>query len=258
MISRLLVTASLAGLLSVGSAIAQEQETQPIVKPGASDGGQSTEMPAGDAGKQAQTGQEVMPRAEEGAAAQAQSGDEVMPKVQDDAAGQSQSADTQGMDNDNTNATKRKLNKEQAADQAGEDQKKVTQDDNKKRKQQQGDQAEKAQPDADKQQSADKKAGDDENLTTGSTEKPEITAEKRTIIREKIVTKNVTKIDRDDLDFDVSVGVVVPTTIAVQPLPVEVVEIVPEYRDYLYFVLADGTIVIVEPGSMQIVTMITV
>jgi hypothetical protein len=88
---------------------------------------------------------------------------------------------------------------------------------------------------------------------TGSTDtKVEITEEKKTVIREKLITNNVTKIDRSEIDFDISIGVAVPSTIALQPLPATVIEVVPAYRDYLYFVLADGTIVIVEPGTMRI------
>lgn len=91
------------------------------------------------------------------------------------------------------------------------------------------------------------------NDATGSTSKAEITTEKRKVIREKLVTTNVTKVDRSKINFDINVGVAVPTTIVLQPLPATVIEVVPEYRGYDYFVLADGTIIIVDPGSHQIV-----
>ena len=40
--------------------------------------------------------------------------------------------------------------------------------------------------------------------------------------------------------------------------PSGVVEIVPAYSEYLYFVVADGTIVIVDPGSYEVVYIISV
>jgi hypothetical protein len=61
-----------------------------------------------------------------------------------------------------------------------------------------------------------------------------------------------------DIDIDVNVGVVVPRTVTLRPLPARVVEIVPAYRDYEYFVLADGRIVIVEPGTFKVVYILVV
>jgi hypothetical protein len=123
---------------------------------------------------------------------------------------------------------------------------------------QSGDQGSGDQGTADKKKKTQQTQQDQQNNdseATGSTSKAktEITTEKRTVIRERLVTKNVTKIDRSKINFDINVGVAVPTTIQLQPLPVEVIEVVPEYRGYDYFVLADGTIIIVDPGSHQIV-----
>jgi hypothetical protein len=61
-----------------------------------------------------------------------------------------------------------------------------------------------------------------------------------------------------DVDFDVNVGVAVPRTVTLRPLPPRVIEIVPAYRDYEYFVLADGRIVIVEPDTLKIVYILVV
>ncbi len=60
-----------------------------------------------------------------------------------------------------------------------------------------------------------------------------------------------------DVNFSVNVGIEVPRTIELRPLPARVVEIVPQYRRYRYFILADGRIVIVEPASYKIVYIIT-
>ena len=51
---------------------------------------------------------------------------------------------------------------------------------------------------------------------------------------------------------------ILPQTIELYPLPPRVVEIVPVYDDYRYFILADGRIVIVEPDTLLIVYIIAV
>jgi hypothetical protein len=83
----------------------------------------------------------------------------------------------------------------------------------------------------------------------------EITTEQKTTIREKISTTNVQKVN---VDFNVSVGAVVPRHVHVLPLPPTIVEVVPQYQGYSYIVLADGRIVIIDPSSYAIVTVIAV
>ena len=61
-----------------------------------------------------------------------------------------------------------------------------------------------------------------------------------------------------DIDIDINVGVAVPSTVVLHPLPPRVIEIVPAYRGYEYFVLADGRIIIVEPGTLKIVYILVV
>jgi hypothetical protein len=88
--------------------------------------------------------------------------------------------------------------------------------------------------------------------TTGSID---INTEQRTEITQ--VFREV-KSEPVDIDVDVSVGVTVPRTVTLQPLPPRVIEIVPAYRGYEYFVLADGRIVIVEPGTLKVVYILVV
>ncbi len=57
------------------------------------------------------------------------------------------------------------------------------------------------------------------------------------------------------VNFSLSVGTVVPRDVRLQPLPAEVVEIVPQYRGY-DFVLVKDEIVIVEPSTYKIVTVL--
>eukprot|EP00913_Durusdinium_trenchii_P004197 g3889.t1 len=90
------------------------------------------------------------------------------------------------------------------------------------------------------------------NEVTGSID---ISTEQRTEIRSVIVES---KIEPIEPSFSVSVGVSVPKTVELHPLPPRVVEIVPAYRSYRYFVLADDRIVIVDPSSFEIVYILTV
>jgi hypothetical protein len=57
------------------------------------------------------------------------------------------------------------------------------------------------------------------------------------------------------VNFSVSVGTVIPRDVRLQPLPADVVEIVPQYRGY-DFVLVKDEIVIVEPSSTKIVAVL--
>ncbi|TPM32039.1 DUF1236 domain-containing protein [Mesorhizobium sp. B2-2-2] len=61
-----------------------------------------------------------------------------------------------------------------------------------------------------------------------------------------------------NLDVDISVGVKVPKQkVRLHRLPHRIVEIVPAYESYEYFLLADGRIVIVDPNSYEIVAILS-
>jgi len=60
-----------------------------------------------------------------------------------------------------------------------------------------------------------------------------------------------------NINFSLNVGTVVPRTVRVVVVPPTLVEIHPAWRGYMYFVHNDR-IVIVEPGTMKIVTIIVV
>lgn len=101
------------------------------------------------------------------------------------------------------------------------------------------------------EQSDEASTSEPSNETTASID---ITSEQRTEIRNVIVESKAEPID---LDIEVNVGVVVPKTVELRPLPTRIIEIVPAYRSYEYFVLADGRIIIVEPGTLKVVYVIT-
>jgi hypothetical protein len=57
------------------------------------------------------------------------------------------------------------------------------------------------------------------------------------------------------VNFAVSAGTIIPTTVELHEVPADVVRIVPAYRGYRYFVVRNE-IVIVEPSTRKIVTVI--
>ena len=69
------------------------------------------------------------------------------------------------------------------------------------------------------------------------------------------VTESITKLKArpvENVNFSLSVGTVVPRDVRFQPLPADVVDVVPQYRGYNFFVVRDD-VVIVDPSSYQIV-----
>ena len=83
-----------------------------------------------------------------------------------------------------------------------------------------------------------------------------VTVEQKTEITNVIRETKVSPVAR--VDFDISVGVEVPRhKVRLHRLPARIVKIVPAYEAYEYFVLADGRIVIVDPGTLKIVIILT-
>jgi hypothetical protein len=88
------------------------------------------------------------------------------------------------------------------------------------------------------------------DVSRETTASVDINTEQRTEIRNIIVESAP---EPADIDIDVSVGVEVPRTVTLRPLPPRVIEIVPQYERYQFFVLADGRIIIVDPNTYEIV-----
>jgi len=72
----------------------------------------------------------------------------------------------------------------------------------------------------------------------------------RTRVSESIARLNVAPLN--NVNFSLSVGTVVPRDVRFQPLPADIVEVMPQYRGYNFFVVRDE-IVIVEPATYKIV-----
>ena len=80
-----------------------------------------------------------------------------------------------------------------------------------------------------------------------------INDQQRTRVTESITRLNVQPVN--NVNFSLTVGTAVPRDIRLQTLPSDVVEVVPQYRGYRFFVVRDE-IVIVEPTTYQIVTVL--
>lgn len=80
-----------------------------------------------------------------------------------------------------------------------------------------------------------------------------ISDQQRTRVSQSISRAEVQAIN--NVNFSLTVGTSVPRDIRLQTLPSEVVEVVPQYRGYSFFVVRDE-IVIVEPSSLKIVTVL--
>ena len=72
----------------------------------------------------------------------------------------------------------------------------------------------------------------------------------RTRVTESIARLNVAPLN--NVNFSLSVGTVVPRDVRFQPLPPDIVEVMPQYRGYSFLVVRDE-IVIVEPATYKIV-----
>ncbi|CAN7661269.1 DUF1236 domain-containing protein [Mesorhizobium sp. LjNodule214] len=83
-----------------------------------------------------------------------------------------------------------------------------------------------------------------------------VTVEQKTEVTQIIRETKVAPVAR--VDFDISVGIEVPRQkVRLHRLPARIIKIVPAYETYMYFVLADGRIVIVDPDSYKIVLILT-
>jgi Protein of unknown function (DUF1236) len=104
---------------------------------------------------------------------------------------------------------------------------------------------------------ADDKSAPKTGAKTGaqkSDQKVNITSKQRTEIRQTIIKSgNAPRVT--NVNFNISVGTVVPSSVRFVALPPRVVEIYPEWRGYRYFIVGER-IIIVEPDSPRIVFII--
>ena len=67
----------------------------------------------------------------------------------------------------------------------------------------------------------------------------------------------INKLTASNVNFDVKVGIVVPRTVRIAPLPATLISIEPTWRGYMYFVYQDE-IIVVEPNTLRIVAVLEV
>jgi hypothetical protein len=80
-----------------------------------------------------------------------------------------------------------------------------------------------------------------------------LTAEQRTKISTTIKKTNVRPVT--NVNFNISVGTVVPRSVTLHPLPATIVEVYPAWRGYRFVLVADE-IIIIEPSTYKIVAVI--
>jgi hypothetical protein len=85
----------------------------------------------------------------------------------------------------------------------------------------------------------------------------ELSTEQRTEVRQTILQSgNVPRVSRSEVNINISVGTVVPRSVRLVSIPETIVRIRPAWRGFLYFVVEDE-IIVVEPGSLKIVAVIS-
>lgn len=86
-----------------------------------------------------------------------------------------------------------------------------------------------------------------------------LSTEQRTRIRDTVIHEsNAPRISRSDINVDLRVGARIPrdrVRLRPLPLPLSVVEVEPQWRGYLYFLVGDE-VVVVEPDTYEVVAVI--
>ena len=101
---------------------------------------------------------------------------------------------------------------------------------------------------------AESKADTSDATSNEATSNVDISVEQQTEIRNVFVEQTV---EPADISVEVNVGTAIPKSVTLHPLPPRIIEIVPAYRGYEYFVLADGRIIIVKPATYEVVYILT-
>jgi Protein of unknown function (DUF1236) len=105
------------------------------------------------------------------------------------------------------------------------------------------------------QESAQEKSGASKNVTTGqgaAAGSAKLSAQQRTKITTIIRQK---KVKPTHLNISVHVGARVPASVHFYPLPVEVVDVYPEWRGYDYILVGDQ-IIVVDPHDHEIIAIL--
>jgi hypothetical protein len=86
----------------------------------------------------------------------------------------------------------------------------------------------------------------------------QLTTEQKTNVRKTVIdAKSAPRVERNNINFNIGVGTVVPRTIHIVTVPETLIRIHPAWRGYRYFVVGEE-VVIVEPDTMRIVAVLEV
>jgi len=108
--------------------------------------------------------------------------------------------------------------------------------------------------DTDRNQQTDRAGStDSERSRSSANVDVNINEQQRTRVTQSISKLNVQPVT--NVNFSVSVGTAVPRDVRLRTLPSDIVEVVPQYRGYSFFVVRDE-VVIVEPSTHKIVTVL--
>ncbi|RYE08774.1 MAG: DUF1236 domain-containing protein [Hyphomicrobiales bacterium] len=80
-----------------------------------------------------------------------------------------------------------------------------------------------------------------------------VTVQQTVEIRNYVIQLNVQPVT---VDFDIVLGATVPSTVVLTPLPAQIIQLVPGFEGYLFFLLPDGRIIIVSPTTLKIVVIL--
>jgi Protein of unknown function (DUF1236) len=109
---------------------------------------------------------------------------------------------------------------------------------------------------ADKSQmSQDKNAKSGSTVGAAPAGAVNLTTEQRTTIRQTVLTPSAPR--ATNINFSISVGTVVPSTVRVVEVPDTIIKIRPAWKGYRYFVYNDE-IIIVEPRTLKIVAVLDI
>ena len=215
--TRLLMSGvAVAALVAFGSMADAQQAQQPVQTMPSQGGGAQTDTQGGNAGAGAQT---------------------QMPEDSQSGQAQQKSSDSTGKSSD------MKKKSSDSAEKSSETKKKSSDTTQKQTEETEG-------ADKTKEQSQSEQDSSGATGATGKAGKIDVPEGKRSQVAKSFSSH---KVKATDVDINVSVGVAVPRTVVLHPVPVDIVEIVPAFRRYRYFVLASGEIVIVDPATFVIV-----
>jgi hypothetical protein len=244
--------AALLASAPVMSLAQQTQQTQPALQQGGGDEMKKKKPEAAKAEEPRQKGQQA-----EEPKSRAKDGKEQVeePKLKADKARQAEEAKLKAKDGKGDQAEETKL---KAKDGKGEQ----AEETKLKAKDGKGEQAEEPalRKDRDKAGSTEAlrkeepRAGEDERAGAGDRlGKVQLEEKERMKVRDTFSRQRVER--ARDANFSISIGATVPRTVRYHPVPVEIVETVPDWRGHSYVVVEDE-IVIIEPTTREVVAVL--